>query len=73
MTMEKIFICFWKCVDIEYKYIVFVTWSTEKNFGVSRKLGRCSTVPSPLKKIEFCGSRLASCVLELYLLRKFHI
>ena len=64
------FICFWKCVDVEYKHIAFVTWSTEKNFGVGHKLGRYSTVSSPLKKIKFCDSRLASCVLDLYLLIK---
>ena len=47
---EKIFICFWKCVDVEYKHIAFVTRSTEKNFGVGHKLRRCSTVPFLLKK-----------------------
>ena len=69
-TRKKIFICFWKCVDVEYKHIAFVTRSTEKYFGVGHKLRRYFTVPSPLKKIKFCDSRLASCVLDLYLLIK---
>ena len=49
-TRKKIFICFWKCVDVECKHIAFVTRSTEKNFGVDHKLRRCSTAPSPFKK-----------------------
>ena len=45
----------------------------KKNFGVGHKLRRCSTVLLPFKKIKFCDSRLASCVLDLYLLIKFGI
>ena len=66
----KNIICSWKCVDVEYKHIAFVTRSTEKKFSVGHKHRKCFTVPFPLKKIEFCDSRLASCVLDLYLLIK---
>ena len=68
---EKIFICF--CKYVEYKHIALVTRSTEKKFGVGHKLRKCSTVPFPLTKINFFDSRLASCVLDLYLLIKVGI
>ena len=52
---KKIFICIWKCIDVEYKQIAFVTRSTEKKFVMATNLD----VPQflfPLKKIKSCNS-----------------
>ena len=68
-TRKKIFICFWKCVDVEYKHIAFIT-STAKILVLVTNSGDVPQFLSPSKKIKFCDSRLASCVFDLYLLIK---
>ena len=52
-TRKKIFICFWKCVDVEYKHIAFVTRSTEEILVLVTNLGDVPQFLFPLKKLNF--------------------
>ena len=59
----------WKVCRIQTHRFCLVV--NRKSFDAGHKSRKCFTVPFPLAKINFFDSRLASCVLDLYLLIKF--